>query len=132
MCSSDLAAVRSALYDTLFWALYCPFPPALIAEADAAWRAELALDDATFREQRSATLAGRLVCQLRWSLPVREADREFAPGITERAALLWQLTRGAAECTPPLAGAFAKLADRLAGEWALDPLAAPQVWPAFR
>lgn len=106
----------------------------MIADADAAWRTEFAVDDATFRDQCAATVAGRLLCRLRWSLGVREADRAFAPGLSERTALLWQLTWSEAECAarwPALAERFATLACGLSERWHLVPLAAPTCWPAF-
>ena len=38
----EYGGVRSALYDTLLWNLFCPFPPTVIERADAAHRSALA------------------------------------------------------------------------------------------
>ena len=99
----EYGGVRPALYDTLLWNLFCPFPPALIERADRAYRAALATgcpaarDDRLYAATRSVVVAWRTIDMLRWCGPeICDRDRPWAPGLSVRQAFLWHLHRFAA------------------------------------
>ena len=60
----EWCGVRHALYDTLLWNLFCPFPEELVARADAAYRSQLARacvaarDDRHYERERALVAAG--------------------------------------------------------------------------
>ena len=138
----EYGGARSALYDTLFWTLYCPFPAALIARVDEGYRRELmaacpaAAEDAAYRRERSQVMAWRTLSLLQWLSPaLLEADREWAPGMTARQAVLWHLDRTLevmerVETLQDITGTLERLAGRLGPRWAAE-MDRMFVWPAF-
>ncbi len=78
--------------------------------------------------------AARTVNVFQWISPkALERDREWAPGFTERAALLRHLERCRAllepfNPVPALASTLQSLESRLRERWTVE----PYVWPAFR
>jgi hypothetical protein len=78
--------------------------------------------------------AARTVNVLQWISPkALERDREWAPGFTERAALLRHLERcrillEPVNPVPALARTLVSLEARLRERWTAEPF----VWPAFR
>jgi len=138
----EYGGVRSALYDTLFWNLFCPFPPALIERADAAYRATLATtcpaarDDSTYAAARGVAVAWRTVNMLQWFGPrVLDQDGPWAPGLTVRQALLWHVDRfttfGIGGSLATITEAMDGLAHALGRRWRGE-RERMYVWPAFR
>ena len=91
----EYAGVRHALYDALLWTLFCPFPLPLIERADTVYRAAIAgafppaRDDGDYARARADVAAGRSLDLLRWQPPaLLDRDREWAPGLTARRAVL--------------------------------------------
>jgi hypothetical protein len=138
----EYGGVRSALYDTLFWNLFCPFPPTVIERADAAYRAALAatcpaaLDDSAYGAARNVVVAWRTVNMLQWFVPnAIGPDAPWAPGVTVRQALLWHLERFLAF---PIGGALAPITEavdglaHVLGERWRGERERMYVWPAFR
>ncbi|HKZ08373.1 MAG TPA: hypothetical protein VJU81_23100 [Methylomirabilota bacterium] len=140
----EYAGVRPALYDALLWTLFCPFPPELIARADAAYRDGLAAgfpvarDARHYAAARARVAAWRMLDLLHWQAPaLLDADRPWAPGVGARGAVLWHLARFHAlapmedAVTAPIAAATRPLERALLARWGAPPDAA-SVWPAFR
>jgi len=138
----EYGGVRSALYDTLFWNLFCPFPATVIERADGAYRTALAetcpaaLDDSAYGAARNVAVAWRTVNMLQWFMPhTIERDAPWAPGVTVRQALLWHLERFLAFS---IGGALAPMTDavdglgRALGERWRGERERMYVWPAFR
>jgi hypothetical protein len=139
----EYAGVRSALYDTLFWTLVCPFPEPLIDRAEAAYRTELmracpaARDNAAYATERATVAAWRMLNLLQWLPPsLRQADPPWAPGVSARQAVLWHLSRFDALATgvtalSPLVETLARLGRVLGERWSrgIDPTT---LWPALR
>jgi hypothetical protein len=138
----EYGGVRHALYDTLLWALFCPFPSGLIERADMAYRAELgrrcaaAGDDRVYGAARSAVAAWRTANLLQWLPPsLLDADGPWAPGMSARQAILYHLERfqivGAAEPKlTALVETFSRLRDALRARWGAE-TDTMLVWPAF-
>ena len=138
----EYGGVRSALYDSLFWNLFCPLPPALIERADAAYRRALAatctaaLDDAVYAAARSVAVAWRTVNMLQWFGPeALERDGPWAPGLTVRQASLWHVERfmafGIGGSLAAMTDAVDRLAHALGARWRGE-RERMYVWPAFR
>ena len=142
----EYAGVRPALYDGLLWTLFCPFPSDLIERAERAYRETVAagfpaaVDDATYGSVRARVAAWRMLDLLHWQTPaLLEADREWAPGVGARGAVLWHLARfhalaGAASrdtVVPMIAATTLALERALRARWG-GPPDAGAVWPAFR
>ena len=141
----EYAGVRSALYDTLLWTLFCPFPADLVARADAEYRKVLqddfpaAADDRAYATARARVAAWRMLDLLHWQPPaLLEADRDWAPGMSARGAVRWHLARfhAVAADAPdaaglgPIVAATRALERGLRARWGDTPDAA-SVWPAF-
>jgi hypothetical protein len=139
----EYAGVRHALYDTLLWTLFCPFPLPLIERADRAYRAAMAgafppaRDEGEYARARAHVAAGRTLDLLRWQPPtLLERDRDWAPGLTARQAVLWHLERflavaeGSAPTLAPIAATLEGLHRRLAAGWSAE-RERGLVWPAF-
>lgn len=141
----EYAGVRPALYDALLWTLFCPFPPDLIARADAEYRDVLqhgfpaAADDRAYAIARARVAAWRMLDLLHWQPPaLLEADRDWAPGMTARGAVRRHLARfhAVAADAPdaaglgPIVAATRALERALLARWGEAPDAA-SVWPAF-
>jgi thiamine kinase-like enzyme len=142
----EYAGVRPALYDALVWTLFCPFPPGLIERADRVYRETMAAgfpaarDDAAYATARARVAAWRMLDLLHWQTPaLLEADREWAPGVGARGAVLWHLARfhalaGAASrdtVVPMIAATTLALERALRARWG-GPPDPGAVWPAFR
>ncbi len=137
----EYAGMRHALYDALMWLLIVPFPEDAIARADGAYRlalmqgCEAARSDLTYARARATVAAARTVNLLQWIAPkALEVEREWAPGLSERAALLRHLARcrvllePAPDLVPSLARTLASLEVCLRERW----LEADFRWPAFK
>jgi hypothetical protein len=128
----EWCGVRHALYDTLLWNLFCPFPDELAVRADAAYRAQLAKacvaarDDRHYERERAFVAAGRMLNMLQWHGPaLLEADRPWAPDLTARQALAWHLRRFHALAAPvrelgATVEALAALETRLRDRWRIE------------
>jgi hypothetical protein len=139
----EYAGVRHALHDTLLWTLFCPFPVPLIARADQAYRAVMAgafpaaRDDGEYARARAQVATCRTLDLLRWLPPgLLARDREWAPGLTARGALLWHLARllaiaeGGAPALVPITATLGALEQRLTARWGAE-RERGLVWPAF-
>ena len=138
----EYGGLRHALYDTLLWTLFCPFPSDVIERADKAYRAELgrrcaaARDDHVYDAARSAVAAWRTANLLQWLPPsLLDADRQWVPGMSARQAILYHLERfeivGRAEPKlTALVETFSRLRDALRRRWAAE-TETMLVWPAF-
>ena len=136
----EYAGMRSALYDALLWLLTLPLPEELISRADIVYRTGLSQGcyaaqlDSEYLRARAVAAAARTVNVLQWISPkALERDREWAPGFTERAALLRHLERcrillEPVNPVPALARTLESLEARLRERWTVEPF----VWPAFR
>jgi hypothetical protein len=136
----EYAGMRHALYDALMWLVSVPLPEELIARTDITYRivlsqgCEEARVDSEYARARASVVAARTVNVLQWISPkALERDREWAPGFTERAALLRHLERcrvlqEPVNPVPALARTLESLEDRLRERWTVEPF----VWPALR
>jgi Phosphotransferase enzyme family len=136
----EYAGMRSALYDALLWLLTLPLPEELIYRADTIYRSGLSQGcyaaqlDSEYLRARAVAAAARTVNVLQWISPkALERDRDWAPGFTERAALLRHLERcrillEPMNPVPALARTLESLEARLRERWTVEPF----VWPAFR
>ncbi|KFA91000.1 phosphotransferase family protein [Archangium violaceum] len=136
----EYAGMRHALYDALMWLVTVPLPDELIARADITYRitlssqCEAAQADSAWVRARATVALARTVNLFQWLHPrVLEEDREWAPGLSERAALLHHLARcrallAPADGFPGLARTLETLEARLRERWTVPPF----VWPAFR
>lgn len=136
----EYAGMRHALYDALMWLVTVPFPDELVARADITYRitlsarCEAAQEDSQWARARATVALARTVNLFQWLHPrVLEEDREWAPGLSERAALLHHLARcrallATAEGFPGLARTLETLESRLRERWTVQ----PYVWPALR
>lgn len=136
----EYAGMRSALYDALLWLLTLPLPEELISRADTLYRSGLSQGcyaaqlDSEYLRARAMVAAARTVNLFQWISPkALERDRDWAPGFTERAALLRHLERcrillEPMNPVPALALTFGSLEARLRELWTVEPF----VWPAFR
>jgi thiamine kinase-like enzyme len=138
----EYGGVRPALYDTLLWTLFCPFPDSAIKRAEVAYRVELtsrwpaAGDEAAYRAERAGVVGWRTVKMLQWFTPaILQWDQSWAPEVTVRQALLWHLDRFAAVDQGPglraLGEALSVLNAALTRRWAAE-RASMFVWRAFR
>ena len=138
----EYGGVRSALYDTLLWNLFCPFPPTVIERADAAYRSALATacpaarGDSPYAAARGVAVAWRTVNMLQWFGPrVLDQDGPWAPGLTVRQALLWHVERFMAFVVggplAPITDAVDGLARALGERWRAE-RERTSAWPAFR
>ncbi|WP_426748292.1 phosphotransferase [Myxococcus faecalis] len=137
----EYCGMRHALYDALMWLLVVPLPEELIARADVTYRITLAPSceaariDATWLRARALLATARTVNMFQWLSPrALERDREWAPGFSERAALLRHLARARAlredvDPIPALSRTLDALEERLAERWAGT---GSFTWPAFR
>lgn len=137
----EYCGMRHALYDALMWLLVVPLPDELISRADLTYRialtqgCEAAQVDSAWTRARATVAAARTVNMLQWISPkALERDREWAPGFSERAALLRHLSRCRAlqepqSPVPALSRTLASLEARLTERWAGTPTF---TWPAFR
>jgi Ser/Thr protein kinase RdoA (MazF antagonist) len=136
----EYAGMRHALYDALMWLVTVPFPDELVARADITYRitlasrCEAAQADPAWTRARATVALARTVNLFQWLHPrVLEEDREWAPGISRRAALLHHLARCRALLAPAegftgLGRTLESLEARLRERWS-----APRfVWPALR
>jgi hypothetical protein len=139
----EYAGVRHALYDTLLWTLFCPFPAPLIARADQSYRAVMAdvfpaaRDDGEYARGRAQVATCRTLDLLRWLPPgLLARDHEWAPGLTARGAVLWHLARlrdiaeGGAPAYAPITTTLSALEQRLTARWSAE-RERGLVWPAF-
>ncbi|HZI05510.1 MAG TPA: phosphotransferase [Archangium sp.] len=136
----EYAGMRHALYDALMWLVTVPLPDELVARADITYRitlssqCEAAQSDSVWTRARATVALARTVNLFQWLHPhVLEEDREWAPGLSERAALLHHLARcrallAPAEGFPALGRTLASLESRLSERWTVPAF----VWPAFR
>jgi hypothetical protein len=136
----EYAGMRHALYDALMWLVTVPFPDELVARADITYRitlsahCEAAQVDSQWARARATVALARTVNLFQWLHPrVLEEDREWAPGLSERAALLHHLARcrallAPADGFPGLARTLETLESRLRERWTVR----PYVWPALR
>lgn len=136
----EYGGMRSALYDALMWLLTVPFPDELISRADLYYRAGLsqgcyaAQVDSDYLRARATVAAARTVNVFQWISPkALERDRDWAPGFTERTALLRHLERlriilQPFNPVPALSRTLESLEVRLRERWTAQPF----VWPAFR
>jgi hypothetical protein len=136
----EYAGMRHALYDALMWLVSVPFPDELVARADITYRitlsarCEAAQVDSQWARARATVALARTVNVFQWLHPrVLEEDREWAPGFSERAALLHHLARcrallAPADGFPGLARTLEALESRLRERWTVP----PYVWPALR
>lgn len=137
----EYCGMRHALYDCLMWLLVVPLPDELIFRAELAYRiacaqgCDAAQVDASWLRARALVTAARTVNLLQWiPLKALEREREWAPGFSERAALLRHLARcravlEPANPVPALARTLASLESRLVERWPETPTF---VWPAFQ
>ena len=135
----EYAGMRHALYDALMWLVSVPLPDELVARADIAYRitlsasCEAAQVDAEWVRARATVALARTVNLFQWLPPrVLEEDRPWAPGLTERAALLHHLARcrallAPADGFPALARTLEALEARLRERWTVPPF----LWPAL-
>jgi hypothetical protein len=136
----EYAGMRHALYDALMWLVTVPFPDELVSRADITYRitlsahCEAAQEDSVWARARATVALARTVNLFQWHPPrVLEEDREWAPGLSARAALLHHLARcrallAPAEGFPGLARTLETLEARLRERWTVPPFS----WPAFR
>ena len=136
----EYAGMRHALYDALMWLVTLPFPDELVARADITYRISLSATceaaqlDSAWVQARATVALARTVNLFQWLPPrVLDEDRAWAPGLSERAALLHHLMRCRAllahsEDFPGLARTLETLEARLRERWTVPPF----VWPAFR
>ncbi|HYO53366.1 phosphotransferase [Archangium sp.] len=136
----EYAGMRHALYDALMWLVTVPLPDELVARADITYRitlsaqCEAAQVDSAWTRARATVALARTVNLFQWLHPrVLEEDREWAPGLSERAALLHHLARcrsllAPVEGFPGLARTLETLEARLRERWNVPPF----VWPALR
>jgi Phosphotransferase enzyme family len=136
----EYAGMRHALYDALLWLVTVPLPDELVARMDITYRitlssqCEAAQVDSAWALARATVALARTVNLFQWLHPrVLQEDREWAPGLSERAALLHHLARcrallAPADGFPRLARTLATLEARLRERWTVVPL----VWPALR
>ncbi|NMO16019.1 phosphotransferase [Pyxidicoccus fallax] len=137
----EYCGMRHALYDALMWLLVVPLPDELISRAEVTYRLALAEGcaaaqvESAWARARATVVAARTVNLFQWIPPkTLERDREWAPGFSERAALLRHLARCRAVLelfnpVPSLARTLASLEERLSERWAEAP---SFMWPAFR
>jgi hypothetical protein len=136
----EYAGMRSALYDALMWLITLPLPEELISRADTFYRSGLsqgcyaAQVDSDYLRARAVVAAARTVNLFQWISPkALERDRDWAPGFTERAALLRHLERcrillEPLNPVPALMRTLQSLEARLRERWTVEPF----VWPVFR
>ena len=136
----EYAGMRHALYDALMWLVTVPFPDELVARADITYRitlssrCEAAQVDSAWTRARATVALARTVNLFQWLHPrVLEEDREWAPGVSQRAALLHHLARCRALLAPAegwtgLGRTLESLEARLRERWSVPRF----VWPAFR
>lgn len=136
----EYCGMRHALYDALMWLLVVPLPDELISRADLTYRITLtqgceeAQVDASWMRARAMLAAARTVNMFQWLPPkALERDREWAPGFSERAALLRHLARCRAlqepvHPVPALERTLASLEARLIERWQG---VSQFTWPAF-
>ncbi|MDY7225932.1 phosphotransferase [Hyalangium rubrum] len=136
----EYAGMRHALYDALMWLISVPLPEELSTRADVAYRlvlaqgCEAARVDSEYARACATVVAARTVNVFQWISPkALERDREWAPGFTERNALLHHLERcrlllEPLNPVPALASTLASLEARLRERWTVEPF----VWPALR
>lgn len=137
----EYCGMRHALYDALMWLLVVPLPDELITRADLTYRitlapaCEAAQVDATWTRARAMVATARTVNLFQWLSPrALERNRDWAPGFSERAALLRHLSRSrtlreSLDPIPDLSRTLNALEERLAERWAGT---ASFTWPAFR
>lgn len=137
----EYCGMRHALYDALMWLLTVPFPDEFIARAEVTYRIALAEActaaqvDSAWARARATVAAARTVNVFQWiPLKALERDREWAPGFSERAALLRHLARCRSvlerlDPVPSLSRTLASLEERLTERWPQTPTF---TWPAFR
>ncbi len=135
----EYAGMRHALYDALMWLVTVPLPDELVARADITYRitlsagCEAAQVDAEWVRARATVALARTVNLLQWLPPrVLEEDRPWAPGLSERGALLHHLARcrallAPADGFPALTRTLEGLEARLRERWTV----APFLWPAL-
>ncbi|MFY0563499.1 phosphotransferase family protein [Archangium lansingense] len=135
----EYAGMRHALYDALMWLVTVPFPDELVARADITYRitlsshCEAAQADSAWTRARATVALARTVNLFQWLHPrVLEEDREWAPGMSQRAALLHHLARCRALLAPTegftgLARTLESLEARLRERWTVPSFA----WPAL-
>ncbi|WP_224247486.1 phosphotransferase [Hyalangium gracile] len=135
----EYSGMRHALYDALMWLISVPLPDELIARADTIYRTGLsqacysAQVDSEYFHARAVVVAARTVNLFQWISPkALERDREWAPGFTERDALLRHLERyrlllEPLDPVPALSRTLRSLETRLRERWTVKPF----VWPAF-
>ncbi|WP_158501967.1 phosphotransferase family protein [Vitiosangium sp. GDMCC 1.1324] len=135
----EYAGMRHALYDALMWLVTVPFPDELVSRADITYRitlssqCEAAQVDSQWALARATVALARTVNLFQWLPPrVLEEDREWAPGLSERAALLHHLARchallASTDGFPGLARTLESLESRLRERWPVPPF----VWPAL-
>lgn len=139
----EYAGVRHALYDTLFWTLFCPFPAGITERADEAYRAAMAdafpaaREDREYARARAQVAAARTLELLRWESPALLArDHGWAPGLTARGAVLWHLARflaaaeGGAPALAPIVATLGALEGSLRIRWSAE-REHGLLWPAF-
>ncbi|WNG43602.1 phosphotransferase [Archangium minus] len=136
----EYAGMRHAMYDALMWLVTVPFPDELVSRADITYRialssqCEAAQVDSQWARARATVALARTVNLFQWLPPrVLEEDREWAPGLSERAALLHHLARCRAllapvDGFPGLARTLQTLESRLSERWTVPPF----VWPALQ
>ncbi len=136
----EYAGMRHAMYDALMWLVSVPFPEELVARADITYRITLSADceaaqvDSHWARARATVALARTVNLFQWLNPrALEEDRDWAPGFSQRTALLHHLARCRAllapiDGFPALARTLEALETRLRERWTV----APFVWPAFR
>lgn len=137
----EYCGMRHALYDTLMWLLVVPLPDELISRAELTYRIACSQDcdaaqvDDVWMHARACVVVARMVNMFQWISPkALERDREWAPGFSERAALLRHLARCRTVLeprnpVPSLARTLASLESRLVERWPQTPTF---TWPAFR
>ncbi|WP_163997789.1 phosphotransferase [Pyxidicoccus caerfyrddinensis] len=137
----EYCGMRHALYDCLMWLLVVPLPDELITRAELSYRiacsqsCDAAQVDTSWMRARAIVAAARTVNLFQWIPPkALEQDREWAPGFSERAALLRHLARCRTVLepqnpVPALSRTLASLESRLKERWSETPAF---VWPAFQ
>ncbi|NVJ20724.1 phosphotransferase [Myxococcus sp. AM011] len=137
----EYCGMRHALYDALMWLLVVPLPDELVTRADLTYRitlapvCEAAQTDTTYTHARALVATARTVNMFQWLSPkALERDRDWAPGYSERAALLRHLARSRVlreptNMVPALSQTLAALEEQLVERWAGTPTF---TWPAFR
>ncbi|MGZ3459247.1 MAG: hypothetical protein ACXU86_12180, partial [Archangium sp.] len=132
--------MRHALNDALMWLVSVPWPDELVARADITYRialssqCEAAQVDSAWVQARATLALARTVNLFQWLHPrALEQEREWAWGLSERAALLHHLARCRALLAPAegfsgLARTLESLEARLRERWTVPPF----VWPVLR